>query len=58
LSLKGGPDEPLQNAASLLQCNFELMRKSLLQRKMVAGKEVYFVDIDEGQAEGARYVSS
>jgi myosin-5 len=50
----GGSDEPIQIAATLLQCDFELMKKSLLQRKMVAGREVYFVDMDEEQAEGAR----
>jgi hypothetical protein len=40
-----------------MECDFEGIKSSLTQRKVVAVREVYIVDLDDEQSEGARYLS-
>lgn len=54
IKIDTGNDGPLQATCDLLQVEFEGIKSSLVQRKVVAAREVYIVDMDDEQAEGAR----
>jgi hypothetical protein len=41
-----------------MECDFEGIKSSLTQRKVVAVREVYIVDLDDEQSEGARYLQA